>query len=126
MAILPAHINTINMKYILSLMAIVLGLQVSAQNKNYTARDYGHSATISQGNLYKQFIQDSYNCEYLSDRNLRTRINMCTDRAIGNYVGSAFLAVLVWPVSIHTYSRGIKLARAAQRYKQELDYRNRR
>lgn len=114
------------MKYILFLMAIALGLQVSAQNKHYTARDYGQSATVVQGNVYKQFIQDSYNCEYLSDKNLRTRINMCTDRAVGNYVGSVFLVLTVWPVSIHTYSRGIKLARAAQRYQQELDYRSRR
>ena len=106
-------------------MAIVLGLQVSAQNKHYTVRDYGQCAVTTQGNLYKQFIQDSYNCEHLSDKQLRTRINMCTDRAIGNYVGSAFVAIVVWPVAIHTYSRGIKLARSAQRYKQELDYRDR-
>jgi len=107
-------------------MAIVLGLQVSAQNKHYSARDYGHSAVISQGNLYKQFIQDSYDCEYLSDKNLRTRINMCTDRTVGNIVGSVVLAFVFWPASIHTYSRGVKLTRAAQRYQQELDYRRRR
>lgn len=108
------------MKYFILSMALALGLQTSAQNSRYDVRDYGHRMTTVEGNLYKTFIYDSYDCEHLSKKNLRVRISMCTDRSAGNYIGGAALSAVFFPLGLHVYGRGYKLSMAAQRYQMEL------
>lgn len=114
------------MRYILFLFAaLTLSLSADASKPQYTVRDYGQFQNATSRNLYKNLIEDSYDCEHLSINQLRVRANMCTDRALGNYVGTCVLVWSVWPVGIHTYVRGFKLTRAAQRYREEISFRNR-
>jgi len=114
------------MRYILFLFAaLTLSLSADASKPQYTARDYGHFQAEVSGNLYKRLIEDSYDSSHLNIKQLRVRANMCTDRALGNYAGTCLLVWSVWPVGIHTYVRATKLTRAAQRYREEIAFRDR-
>lgn len=114
------------MRYILLLFtALTLSISADASKPQYTVRDFGQFKTEVDGNLYKRLIEDSYDCEHLTVKQLRIRANMCEDRSLGNYVGTCVVVWVIWPVGIHTYSRGLKLTRAAQRYREELRFRDR-